>query len=169
MIDTESFSDLSVIMLYLGIFLLSAVKLLFAPGAAIASGIPATHAFIVTSLGACAGIAFFYYAGHWFGNKVRTWYARYFGPKHPVEPLEEAPRKVFSKQKRLAIKIKYNFGMIGLALLTPGVVSIPIGSVIAARFYYHNRWMLPLLWVSAVIWCLVLTYVSAGIKRNLVQ
>lgn len=57
--------------------------------------------------------------------------------------------------------------MIGLAILTPAVISVPVGSVLAARYYYENRWMLPLLLLSTIIWSILLTYLSISIKQDL--
>lgn len=55
--------------------------------------------------------------------------------------------------------------MFGLALLTPSVISIPIGAVVSARFYRQDKLMLPMLLISTVLWCFVLTLFSLYIKQ----
>lgn len=150
----------------IGIFLLSAVKLLFAPGAAVASGFTPLQAVALTSSGGCSGVIFFYYFGHWAMKKVLGIHQRYFVKDLPGKPPLRK-RKVFSNRNRMIVRVKYNFGMLGLAVLTPAVLSIPIGAVISARFYFDNKFMLPLLLVSTTAWCVGLTYFSSTVKQYL--
>ncbi len=147
----------------LGIFLLSAVKLLFAPGAGIASGLSLHQTALLTSSGGCCGVLFFYHCGYWLTERLK----RYFHKKDVGGMHPSTKKKAFTKRNRLIVKVKYNFGMIGIAALTPAIISIPIGSVVAARLYWENRWMLPLLLISTVVWSVILTYFSLAIKQEL--
>lgn len=66
-------------------------------------------------------------------------------------------KKVFTPFRRKVIRIKKSFGLIGIAIVTPCIISIPIGSVIAARFYHHKPQTVFVLYLSVIVWAFVLT------------
>jgi len=146
------------------VFLLSAVKLLFAPGAAIASGFSFGKTVLITSCGGCAGVLFFYYTGFLLTEKMRELLLRV---KLLPAAKPQSTETELSLKKSLVTRVRHRFGMIGLAVLTPAVISIPIGSVVSARFYRGNRYMLLLLLLSTVLWCFVLTYFSEFVKQTI--
>lgn len=47
--------------------------------------------------------------------------------------------KVFTPRKRKLVRFKAKYGLIGISLITPTVLSIPVGTLIAARLYRHDR------------------------------
>ncbi len=143
-----------------GIFLLSSVKFFFAPGASVAAGFTFLETVFITTVGGMCGVLFFYYAGGWAMMKISAMLQK-FGNN-------AAAKKVFTRRNRMIVNVKLNFGLIGLALLTPFLLSIPIGAVLAARFYQGNPYVVPVLFVSIALWSLGLTAFSVLIKANLV-
>lgn len=148
-----------------GLFLLSTVKLFFAPGACIAAGYEIKQTILITSSGGIFGILFFYYLGVWAMKKLDVYRNRIFLSRKHLMPQ----RRIFSRRNRFIIKIKGNFGLLGLALLTPAIISIPIGSVVAARFYKENKLTLPVLVISTLIWSVALTFFSASVKNDILH
>jgi hypothetical protein len=137
------------------VFLLSTVKFLFAPGTAIASGLTPFQTIVITSLGGMTGITIFYFFGHWVFRQIDAWRYR---------NLSRKEKKVFTRRNRYIVKFKLSFGLIGLIIVTPAILSIPIGSVVAAKFYYENRYTYPLLLASTIVWSIGLTVFSATVK-----
>lgn len=68
------------------------------------------------------------------------------------------PKKIFTKFNRRVIKIKHRFGLIGIAVLTPIFLSIPIGAFLAERFYKDKKKVILYLGVSSVAWCFILYF-----------
>ena len=136
----------------LSIFLLSAVKFMWAPGTSIAAGFTFWQTIIITSLGGMVGILFFYYFGHLIFMSFDKWRYR------------NKPKKLFTKRSRRIITVKERFGLIGFTFLTPAIISIPIGCVIAAKFFYQNKQTLPLLLGFTIVWSFILTIFSVYIK-----
>ena len=66
-------------------------------------------------------------------------------------------RRVFTRTNRFIVRVKRGHGMHGLAMITPPLISIPIGSILAAKYFHHDRRTLPTLLSSVVIWSVVLT------------
>lgn len=128
-----------------GLFLLSSVKFFIAPGFTVYAGYSYIETLIITSTGGLAGVTVFYFFGAWL---QKIYYQR-FGKK--------GLGKKSTKPLRRIVKIKSKYGLIGLALLTPCIFSIPLGSLIAARYFERDRKTLPMLYGSVVLWSLVLT------------
>ena len=60
------------------------------------------------------------------------------------------PKKKFTRTNKWVVKIKKTFGILGLTYLAPLFLSVPVGSVICAKFYNENKYTFPLiiLWIS---------------------
>jgi len=143
----------------ISIFFLSATKLLWAPGTAVASGLTFWETILITATGGMTGIVFFYYFGHMVFVAFDKWKDK--RRKVVVE------KRIFTRKNRMVVNVKSKFGIIGLTFLTPCIISIPIGCVIAAKFYFNNRLTLPLLLVFTVVWCFILSIFSFYVKQLL--
>lgn len=141
----------------ISIFFLSATKLLWAPGTAVAAGLTFWETIFLTSTGGITGIIFFYYFGHIIFTAFDNWKAK--------RRKNVVVKKVFTRRRRMVVNVKSKFGIIGLTFLTPCILSIPIGCVIAAKFYYHNRLTLPLLLTFTVVWSFILSIFSFYLKQ----
>ncbi|MCI0446804.1 hypothetical protein L0152_26840, partial [bacterium] len=52
------------------------------------------------------------------------------------------------------------FGLAGVAFITPCIISIPVGSIIAANLYKNKARVLAYLFGSLVLWSLILNYLT---------
>lgn len=143
----------------LSVLLISATKFLWAPGTALLSGFSFFQTVLLTSIGGMLGISFFYFFGAIAIDRLERWR----GKMRRNRPGKQ--KRIFTRRNRRIIRIKHAFGLIGLVVVTPCILSIPIGCVVAAKFYRHNRATYPLLLVSTVAWSLLLT----GIFWNIYQ
>jgi hypothetical protein len=133
-----------------GIFLLAASKFAVAVGILVS---PVTNysyfeSVIMLILGGFTGILFFYFFSNWV-NKVLN---KLFKKKKE--------KKVFSKKVRRFINIKNKYGLIGIALITPLVISIPVGSFIASRFFSKNKYTLLFMLGGVLFWALTLPLIK---------
>jgi len=64
---------------------------------------------------------------------------------------------IFTKSTRRIIKIKNRFGLVGIAFITP-IISTPIGSFIAEKFYKDKKIVILYLSVSVIFWSIALYY-----------
>lgn len=78
------------------------------------------------------------------------------------------PKKVFSKKSRRLVRIKSKYGLVGIALLNPIIISIPIGTFIAVRFYKNKKKVFLYLFGGVVLWSLIFAGFGSAIK-NLIQ
>lgn len=153
--------DQALIAKFLSVFFLSATKFLWAPGTAIVSGFSVLDTIIITSLGGMSGVSFFYFFGTIAIQRIEKWRL-----KRSLRKTGQKP-KIFTRRNRRIIRMKLSFGLIGLAIVTPCILSIPIGCAVAAKFYRHNRYTYPLLLISTIVWSILLTIVVSFIESNI--
>lgn len=133
----------------LGLMALSGVKFMLAPGTTMLAGYGFMETVLITTAGGTIGVFVFYYAGEFIFCTVRDWINK--------RRKNKKVRKTFSRTNRLIVKTKLNYGLLGLAVITPTLLSIPLGSMIAARFFRYNRLTLPALVGSVIIWSILIS------------
>jgi hypothetical protein len=102
---------------------------------------------LVSNLGGLLGVVTFTY----ISAGLLKWWNVYKRKNMPQEKTT-----TFRKSNRRIIKIKNRFGLTGIAILTPFLLSIPIGAFLAERFYKDKRKVITYLSVSVVCWSFVL-------------
>lgn len=75
-------------------------------------------------------------------------------------------KPVFTKRSRFIIRWKKQYGLVGLAFLTPIVLTIPIGTFISNRFFADKKIVMLYLTVSTVLWAALLALMS-GIRDGI--
>ena len=70
-------------------------------------------------------------------------------------------KKIMNKTNRFLIKAKHYFGIVGVSVISPLILSIPFGTFIAIRFFgYKNRVKtIVLMSLSAVVWTIILYFI----------
>ncbi len=149
----------------LEVTLISAVKFVLAPFEAERYHFNFWKATFITSIGGWIGVFFFYYAG----VKFLVWW------QHGVallksffikKSIQSKKKKVFTRSSRFIIRIKMRFGIIGIAFITPSLISIPIGSIVAANFYKKKKGVLLYFIISVFIWSLVINGIAQLLKLS---
>lgn len=136
----------------LSLFLLTSVKFVV--------GVPATFAalqmsflelWIFASLSGIFGVACFVFLSDWL---FKIWDAirmRYFPKKNHTR------KRVFTKKNRRFVTFVRKYGLVGLAILTPTLISIPVGTILARKFF-TNRWkVFVYLSSSVILWAVTLS------------
>ena len=105
----------------ISVYLTSAVKFLFAPFFADMADFTFVETILVTSLGGVSGVVVFFT----FGNRIRDFFAFFF-------KSTKTKKKAFTKKNKFYVKLIRNYGLFGLALFSPILISIPVGFPMAA-------------------------------------
>lgn len=144
------------------VFFLSSVKFLWAPGTSMVAGFTFIETVIITTAGGVFGITLFYFFGKWVVAKMEM-----LKNKTGMRATNQKNRNIFNKRNRRLIKFKSSFGLIGLVIVTPTILSIPIGCILAAKFYRHQKKTYPLLLISTFLWSLVVSVAVYYVKTNI--
>ena len=67
-------------------------------------------------------------------------------------------RRIFTKGTRRIITIKNKFGLAGLAFISPAILSIPLGTFIAERFYKNKTKIILYFNLSVIFWSFTFYY-----------
>lgn len=129
----------------IGLILFSSVKFLFAPSTAYALGYTFWQTILISLIGGCLGVFVFYFAGSF----VFDWWSKISKPSD----------KKFSKKNRIIVWFKNDFGLLGITLVL-GFASIPIVSLLAAKYFRHLPITIYALLASTVVWAFLLTGIS---------
>lgn len=140
----------------LSVVAMSMVKFAVAPLLALQLGysIPATV--LMTTVGGCSGVFIFFKASGWFMERSER-RRRLRALRREQEGRPAA--RVFNRRNRTIVRVKRSQGLPGLALITPAIISIPIGTIIAAKYFRHHPRALPSLFGSVLLWSLLLSMV----------
>lgn len=128
--------------------IIAATKFMYAPAAIYLAGYSFFGSFLITSGGGFAGVIFFYK----LGEAISRWWINRFPTKRE--------KKKFTKKNRIFINFRNKYGLYGLAIVTPCIISIPIGCFLAAKYYGTDKRMIPFLFVSVLIWAMTLTTIT---------
>jgi len=75
------------------------------------------------------------------------------------EKYKKASRKIFTKKNRRLVGLWNDYGLFGIAALTPVIISIPVGSVIATRYVHNKKKVFLYMFISILFWSTTMTFV----------
>ena len=128
----------------ISVYLTSAVKFLFAPFFAAMADFTFFETILVTSLGGVSGVVVFFT----FGNRIIDFFAFFF-------KSTKTKKNAFTKKNKFYVKLIRNYGLFGLAVFSPILISIPVGSILAARFFHtHQKKALVYMSIGVILWSL---------------
>lgn len=147
------------------VFLLAGVKYVLTFPFALLIGLNFEQTLIAVTLGGIAGFFFFY---HFSGfaikrfHHIKTFLWKYMprSVRYKYRQLIAWRRKttgeqVFSKRNRFIVKFRRNFGLPGIIILSPVVLSIPIGAFLLHKYYSKHKLAKPYMVLSIVSWSAV--------------
>lgn len=120
------------------VFFVATVKFLFSPFA----GIPQGLSFLATYLSAISGATlsslFFYFSAELAMNRAKK--LRLKKEKEAQEKNMQLPKKrKFTWGNKLTIKLRKYLGKYGICFIAPSLLSIPLGTIIVAKFYGKEK------------------------------
>lgn len=143
---------------------MSSIKFLFAPAISFGLGLNFIQTWLSTTAGGIVGVLMFFFLSKW----ILKLYSRYFFYYFHLTKVKVynslkmtvpkfIPARRFTKRNRMIIKIVKKFGMAGIVILTPVLLSIPLGTFLATRYYSSNRFLLVYLSASVLFWSLFMS------------
>lgn len=129
------------------VLLTSSLKFFAAPLLAKSIGFTYLETIFLSTFGGILGIFVFFS----LGSKLVLFFPNFFKPINKN-------KKVFTKKNKLYVLLIRKYGAIGLALFSPILISIPVGSFLAARFFKANSFRIKFfLCLSVLFWSVTLS------------
>lgn len=131
---------------------------MFAPAAGSTLGLTFWETYFSSVAGGITGAFIFYYSSELimiYSHKKRVAKAL----ELEKQGLPVPHKKKFTKTNRFIIRIKRSLGIYGICFWAPFFLSVPIGSIIVAKFYGKLKKTFPLIalgmFINAMITCLI--------------
>ena len=100
---------------------------MFAPLGGPGLGLSFFQTYFTCVSGGIVGASFFYFSGGYFIQRAEK------------KRLTIKKKKTFSRINKLIVKTKKSIGIVGISFWAPFFLSIPVGSIIVAKFYGQNK------------------------------
>jgi hypothetical protein len=132
------------------------VKFVVTPSAMVAAGFSFVSTWLTTSAGAALGVWGFWDFGKWWFR----WFEQRMGPR------SDRGKRVFTPQRRRIVTWKNALGLKGLLLIS-GLISVPIASVLGAKYFRDEVGAKVQLMLAFSVWAAVLSALSVAIKAGM--
>ena len=140
------------------VFFVATIKFLFSPFAGIPLGLDFVTTYLAAISGASLSSLFFYFGAELIMANSRK--KRLQKENEAIMkgiPLKQ--KKKFTRGNKMTIKLKRSFGKIGLCFLAPSLLSIPLGTIIVAKFYGKEK--------DTFLWVFIGILISGAITTSL--
>lgn len=106
---------------------------------------------ILTNIGGFIGLIISVY----FSKLILFLWDKYIALRIP----KKIPRKrKFSRRNRMLVNLKSKYGLPGIVLLSPIILSIPVGAFLTAKYYGTKLDKIVLLLTGQIAWSFIYTY-----------
>jgi hypothetical protein len=149
----------------ISLIFISSVKFIFAFPVAFEYKLNVWETIAATTAGGVSGIFFFAFISDYLIVRWHRFRLVFFHrktrikaiPKIIEHKLNYSKDRIFTNKNKRYVRLKQRFGLFGIALLTPIILSIPLGTFHAIRFYRRKKSTLFALVLAVVIWSFVLS------------
>lgn len=148
--------------LYSGFFLFSTFKFLFTPFGGPGVGLSFWETYISCVAGGIFSAAIFYYGSEFFLHRAHK---KHLAKIHEAKEkgIELPQKKKFTKTNKFIVRLKLKLGIYGISFFAPLFLSVPIGTIITAKFYGKLSKTFPLILLGMVVNGLATTGLSYAI------
>jgi hypothetical protein len=118
---------------------------------------------ILMETGGILGFLFFYYFfGFLFKELKLLWPVVYnftpvlFKVRFEMWVKRQRENRVFArkftKRNKMIVRIRDRYGMWGLLILSPVILSIPVGALLGNKYFRHDRHFIPYMIIAIIVW-----------------
>ena len=136
------------------VFLLATFKFMFAPFTGHAIGLPFWETYLSSVAGGILSATIFFFLSEWIMKLSRN---------KKLKKAENGTLKVkrkFTRTNRGIIRVKRSLGIYGICFWAPFFLSVPIGSMVAAKFYGKQTRTFPLIVLGMFINALAMSFLA---------
>lgn len=111
------------------------------------------------NIGGALGVIFFAFLSDGILKIWENMFSKSFRPKKK--------KKKFNKRNRKLVRIKSRYGLLGIVILNPVVLSIPVSTFLVRKYYSSKFINLAWLVVGQIAWSLIYVYFYFYIKKTI--
>jgi len=147
----------------MSVFLIASVKYFWATPYSFGMKLNALETLFFMELGGILGFLFFYYFfGFVFRELKLLWPVVYnftpilFKVRFEMWVKRQRAKRInarkFTTRNKIIVKMRKRYGMWGLVILSPIILSIPVGALLGNKYFRHNHHFIPYMILSIVVW-----------------
>lgn len=155
--------DFIAIIKLITVFLLATVKYFLTFPYALLIGLDETQAIIAVTVGGISGFFFFYYLSTFvmqFLKKHRKKIVRFTNKTFRIDLNRLIYRfrpqvPVSMNRKKWLVKLRNQYGFVGIIIATPVLLSIPLGAFLLNRYYSRKKHVFAYMVISILGWAIL--------------
>ena len=144
---------------YFSVYFLSGLKFIFGPAlGVIAYELPLVAVILLTSCGMMTTVYLFTF----FGDEIRSFLGKL---------RKDNKKKTFTKRNRQFVSIWKRFGLKGVCILTPLILTPPGGALLINILGSNKSLIIRWMWISALFWSTVISLLAKYVEgiRQIIQ
>lgn len=157
---------MEILLKYLNVIVIASFKFFWATPYAYLFQLNQLEAFVMIELGGILGFLFFYAFFAFLLKELKLiWPLIYFVTprifKVRFEQWVDGRRyrkltaNKFTRRNKFIARVRGRYGMPGMVLLTPVLLSIPLGAFLGIKYFRHRKSFIPWMLLSIAIWGMV--------------
>lgn len=160
----------------LNVSLIASIKYFWSTPYAFILDLNVFETFLSIEIGGIIGFLLYYYFFRFVLKEIAYWLPRvyYFTPvlfKVRFEAWRDRrrkrniTRKKFTAMNKLIVRIRLRYGMWGIIVLSPIILSLPIGALLGSKYFPHKHGFIPFMILSISVWG-VISVALFGVLMN---
>lgn len=152
---------------FVHVILLAAVKFILTLPYALVIGMSYSQALTAVLIGGIGGFLFFYYISKYLSAAfykvvplVCMWFPMALQDRFQSMCSRLSIKKktrIFSRRNRIIARIRKSYGLWGIIIATPVLLTIPIGAFLTSKYYPRRKFVVMYMILSIVAWTAVLS------------
>lgn len=160
----------------LHVYLLATVKYFLTFPYAMLIGLNFVETMVLVTVGGVSGFYFFYYFS---GHMIRFYHQHhetiFSALKHYIrvdlchlmERKQQSRHIKINRTTRLLVKLRHKYGFWGIIIMTPSLLSIPIGAFLLKKYYAGKKNTVAYMMLSILGWALLFTSIVIILPKPL--
>lgn len=128
---------------------------MLAPPFGFESGFDLIETMLIMFSGGVFGVLLFFKSAHFFMERARL--KKVSKIKRLKETGADKLPSFYSKKAKRIVNLKRRLGLYGVVFIALPFASLPIEGIVCAKFFKHEKKIVPLLILSVAIWTVILT------------
>jgi hypothetical protein len=141
---------------YASFALFSTWKFMFTPMAGPAAGLTFWETFLACVFGGYFSVSLFYFGSNYFMEQHRLRQIKRRN-KRLAKGKKIIEKPIFSHTNRSIVQFKTRTGFVTTCWLFPLFLSLPLGSIVTAKFYKHKKLTFVYIMLGVTLNCLLIT------------
>ena len=157
---------MGIILKYINVIIIASLKFFWATPYAYLFGLNKVETFVMMEIGGLLGFLFFYSFFSFMLKELKLIWPliyhitpRIFRLRFEQWLDRRRYRKLtanrFTRSNKMIVRIRRKYGMLGIIVLTPIILSIPVGAFLGTKYFHHNYNFIPSMLLSIFLWGIV--------------